>query len=164
MLVSLKNQKLLFHYCKHISTACTAFSKGVTGNLNVRSHLSTISVVNYFFCLGTHSSLKLPVFSELKMIDLLDESYLLSIYVYVCLCKYSRTGKLGRQSIPSGTGRDSWGQCYVGPGAGLYDPSGCLPTQLILGFFVKEKQVHILNIREKSTSFTKQHSSTKFWL
>lgn len=33
----------------------------------------------------------------------------------------------------------------------------------ILGFFVKEKQVHMLNTIEKSTSCTKQHSSIKFW-
>lgn len=44
-----------------------------------------------------------------EMIDLSHESYLLSIYVYVCLCKYSRTGKSGRHSIPSGTWGDSWG-------------------------------------------------------
>lgn len=66
--------------------------------LNVSSHLWTCRFC--FFCLGTHSSPKLPCFWKLKMINLPDENYVCSWYIHIDICvNIQGLEKIGRHSF-----------------------------------------------------------------
>lgn len=54
--------------------------------------------------------------------------------MHMCVC-VSIQGLENKADVPYPQAHGvCWGWCYVGPGAGFYDPSECLLTQLLQGF------------------------------